>query len=302
MTPLQQRFVEAYRISRNAKQAAITAGYAPDSAAAIGSRCLRKPQIVAALAKIGVRIAYGVHPRDQQRKPRSAFVKRGLTLKQQRFVEQYLIDGNATQAAIRARLPSRSPSCAGARMLRRPGVAEAIRAARAASAARSGVSIDWLLIEWGSIAFADIGSLVTWGPDGIKLRPNAEIARDQYAALGLISLRRDEKGTTLSLRLGKKVAALERLDRFFGLDRRATSPVATPISDVVGKAAAATERIAANDGAVIARAQRPTWPKLGAKRPSMRRSALFPRHGGGGRGRYDTLRARTDLSAVRQNG
>lgn len=129
MTPLQQRFVEAYRISRNAKQAAITAGYASDSAAAIGSRCLRKPQIVAALAKIGVRIAYGVHPRDQQRKSRSAFVKRGLTLKQQRFVEQYLIDGNATQAAIRARLPSRSPSCAGARMLRRPGVAEAIRAA-----------------------------------------------------------------------------------------------------------------------------------------------------------------------------
>ncbi len=53
-----------------------------------------------------------------------------LTDKQQRFVREYLIDLNATQAAIRAGYSSRSARQAGAENMSRPAIAQAIQAVR----------------------------------------------------------------------------------------------------------------------------------------------------------------------------
>jgi phage terminase small subunit len=51
LTEKQQRFVEEYLIDLNATQAAIRAGYSAKTASAIGFENLRKPEIVAAVAK-----------------------------------------------------------------------------------------------------------------------------------------------------------------------------------------------------------------------------------------------------------
>ena len=50
LTPKQRRFVAEYLVDQNATQAAIRAGYSPDTAAAIGHENLRKPQIADAIA------------------------------------------------------------------------------------------------------------------------------------------------------------------------------------------------------------------------------------------------------------
>jgi phage terminase small subunit len=52
--------------------------------------------------------------------------------KHQRFVEEYLVDLNATQAAIRAGYSPKSAECQGSRLLRNVKVAAAIREAKAA--------------------------------------------------------------------------------------------------------------------------------------------------------------------------
>ena len=141
LTPREARFVEEYARTRNATHSARVAGWLVTSAGTTGVRLLRRPAIVEALASRGVVIVHGILPPGQIRKQR-VYVKHGLTLLQQRFVEAYLICANATEAARRARLPGKKPEFAGAKMMRRPGVAEAIAAEREASAQRTRITID----------------------------------------------------------------------------------------------------------------------------------------------------------------
>lgn len=51
LTAKQKRFIEEYLIDMNATQAAIRAGYSPDSAKEIGCENLTKPNIKAAIDK-----------------------------------------------------------------------------------------------------------------------------------------------------------------------------------------------------------------------------------------------------------
>ncbi len=180
MTPRQLAFVAQYRLSRNAAQAAREAGYTGRDA---GLVVLRKPAVLAALAQAGVVPARGVHPRDQKRKARPPYEKRGLTVLEERFAMEYLIDGNATQAAIRSGLPSRKPLSAGTKMLHRPAVAAAIAAERQRRAERVRVSADRVLGEMARIAFSDIGAIAEWDEDGVTLKPKAEIGPHDRAAI-----------------------------------------------------------------------------------------------------------------------
>ena len=64
-----------------------------------------------------------------------------LTARQQRFVEEYLIDLNATQAAIRAGYSARTAEQQGPRLLGNVGVAGAIAAGRAKATAQAEATV-----------------------------------------------------------------------------------------------------------------------------------------------------------------
>lgn len=68
-----------------------------------------------------------------------------LTPKQERFVAEYLIDLNATQAAIRAGYSEKTAEVQGPRLLGNVRVAEAIKAAQTARAERVNVTQDYVL-------------------------------------------------------------------------------------------------------------------------------------------------------------
>lgn len=68
-----------------------------------------------------------------------------LNAKQQRFVEEYLIDLNATQAAIRAGYSENGATVAGTRLLANASVAKAIAAGQAKRAGRVEVNQDYVL-------------------------------------------------------------------------------------------------------------------------------------------------------------
>jgi phage terminase small subunit len=68
-----------------------------------------------------------------------------LTPKQQRFVEEYLVDLNATQAAIRAGYAPKSAFVQGSRLLSNAKVAQAVSDGRAKQAERTGITADYVL-------------------------------------------------------------------------------------------------------------------------------------------------------------
>ena len=68
-----------------------------------------------------------------------------LKEKQRRFVDEYLVDLNATQAAIRAGYSAKSARFMGAENLTKPNIQEAIQAALAARSSRCQVTQDTVL-------------------------------------------------------------------------------------------------------------------------------------------------------------
>lgn len=86
-----------------------------------------------------------------------------LTKKQQMFVEEYLIDLNATQAAIRAGYSERSARKIGHQNLSKPNIAEAIREHMEKRSERVEVTADMVLDQLAKIAFHDVKDVLSWG-------------------------------------------------------------------------------------------------------------------------------------------
>lgn len=82
-----------------------------------------------------------------------------LTPKQRRFVEEYLVDLNAAQAAIRAGYSEHTAYSIGSENLSKPEIAEAIAAASAERSARTRIDADWVLQRLALEAEADIADL-----------------------------------------------------------------------------------------------------------------------------------------------
>lgn len=79
-----------------------------------------------------------------------------LTKKQRLFVEEYLVDLNATQAAIRAGYSTRRAAEIGYQLLQRPEVAQAIQAAMAERSKRTEVEADYVIRRLREIDEMDV--------------------------------------------------------------------------------------------------------------------------------------------------
>lgn len=82
-----------------------------------------------------------------------------LTAKQQRFVAEYLIDLNATQAAIRAGYSEKTAAEQASRLLTNVKVSEAVQAAMKARSERTEIDADWVLKRLARDATADLADL-----------------------------------------------------------------------------------------------------------------------------------------------
>jgi len=83
-----------------------------------------------------------------------------LTLKQQRFANEYLIDLNATRAAIRAGYSKSGAATEGNRLLINADIKAYIDEQAAARAKKLGYDADWLLSHLGAIATAKISDIL----------------------------------------------------------------------------------------------------------------------------------------------
>src|SRR6476646_6459848 len=89
-----------------------------------------------------------------------------LTPKQARFVQEYLIDLNAAQAAIRAGYSAKTARVIGHENLTNPDIAAAIEKAMAERAERTRLTADWVVDELRKLAGANMADYMRSTPEG----------------------------------------------------------------------------------------------------------------------------------------
>lgn len=108
-----------------------------------------------------------------------------LTARQARFVEEYLIDLNATQAAIRAGYSRKTAGSQGFDLLKKPEIQAAIQEAQARRSQRTEITQDRVLAELAKIGFSDIRKLLS--PGGNLVNP-ADMEDDIAGAVSSIEV------------------------------------------------------------------------------------------------------------------
>lgn len=144
----------------------------------------------------------------------------GISPKRAVFVREYLIDLNATQAAIRAGYSAKTASSQGERLLNYAEVRQAIASAMREREARTEITQDRVLREVGAIALLDIRN--AFNPDGTLKRLDEMDAATASAIAGLeVSEQVDAEGNFVGhlkkIRLAEKISALTLLMRHLGM-------------------------------------------------------------------------------------
>ena len=106
-----------------------------------------------------------------------------LNLRQRQFVREYLIDLNATQAAIRAGYSARTAGAIGGENLQKPEIQQAITVAMEDRSKRTEITQDCVLTELAKLGFSNMRDYMKPGADGDPVLDFKNLTRDQTAAL-----------------------------------------------------------------------------------------------------------------------
>ncbi len=107
-----------------------------------------------------------------------------LTPKQERFVAEYLIDLNATQAAIRAGYSAKTARQIGQENLSKPVVQAAISTGKEKQLDKLGITADRVLQEIAKLAFSNMGDYIRVEEDGrLSGLDFSKLTREQAAAI-----------------------------------------------------------------------------------------------------------------------
>ncbi len=140
-----------------------------------------------------------------------------LTKKQKRFVEEYLVDLNATQAAIRAGYSTQTAYSIGDENLKKPEIKNAIEKALAERSKRTGVNADRVILELAKIAFVNPTDVINMDEATVR----GEANREDTAAISSVKVKRipTEDGDIVEreVRTYDKIKALELLGKHLGM-------------------------------------------------------------------------------------
>lgn len=139
-----------------------------------------------------------------------------LTDKQQRFVDEYLIDLNATQAAIRAGYSVKTADAIGCENLTKPNIQQAIAEHMAVRSRRTGVNAERVVLELAKVAFAKMTDIVD--SNG---RIKEDASPDDLACIESIKFKEsdNEYGGSVEreVKIASKLKALELLGKHLGM-------------------------------------------------------------------------------------
>lgn len=162
------------------------------------------------------------------RKARTSLEKRTapLTVRQQAFVREYLVDLNATQAAIRAGYSPKVAGQEGFRLLKHAQIQTAIHAEQVRRQKRLEITGDRVVQELARLGMSKITDFISWGPNGLELRASDELTDDQARAVSEVTETRKTipqrsgppvEEVRLRFKLHDKKGALDSLGKYLGL-------------------------------------------------------------------------------------
>ena len=130
---------------------------------------------------------------------------------------EYLIDLNATQAAIRAGYSVKTAGSIGDENLKKPEINSAIAKEMAKRSKRTGVNQDRVVLELAKIAFVNASDVIDADTATVK----DDATADDTAAIQSIKVKvfptKDGEGVEREIKLGDKLKALELLGKHLGM-------------------------------------------------------------------------------------
>jgi phage terminase small subunit len=144
-------------------------------------------------------------------------MKNSLTPRQARFVEEYLIDLNATQAAIRAGYSPKGATVEGTRLLTNTNIARAITEAQKQRAKQVKISQNEVLRRYWNLATGDIRRVVEWGPGRLEVRDSKQLTPDEAALVSEVSETRVGNRSSVRVKFADKLAALRDVAKHVGM-------------------------------------------------------------------------------------
>ena len=151
-----------------------------------------------------------------------------LTPRQARFIEEFLVDANGKQAAIRAGYAAGSAEVAASKLLRNPKVSAKLKIARQALTERTRIDADRIKRELAIVGFGVMGDF--YDPDTGKLLEVHDMSEEAQRRLSAVKVSRERRHTTtdgaaettveesvIELKTWDKVRALELLGKTFGM-------------------------------------------------------------------------------------
>ena len=137
-----------------------------------------------------------------------------MTKKQKRFIEEYLIDLNATQAAIRAGYSPDTAKSIGSENLTKPDIQARIAKAMAERSRRTGVNADRVVMELAKIAFVNANDVIDTETATVK----ADALPEDTAAIQSVKVKSfGEDGLEREIKMADKLKALELLGKHLGM-------------------------------------------------------------------------------------
>ncbi len=139
-----------------------------------------------------------------------------LTKKQQKFCEEYLIDLNGTQAAIRAGYSSDTAAEIASENLTKPNIRACIDEAIAIRSKRTGVNQDRVIRELARLAFVNADELIDTKTATVK----DSASEDDTAAIASVKVKiveGDFDSVEREIKLCDKLKALELLGKHLGM-------------------------------------------------------------------------------------
>lgn len=175
--------------------------------------------------------------------------KSKLSKKRQRFVDEYLIDFNATQAAIRAGYSEKGASVTGSRLLADANISAAVDEGRKILNEKTQLSAERVRTELARLAFFDPRRL--YREDG-TLKDPSEWDEDTAAAVAALDISTftrdggDDLEILKKIKFWDKTRALEMVGRHLAMFTDNVNIGAT--DDLAAKLARAKERIRGRAG------------------------------------------------------
>jgi phage terminase small subunit len=143
--------------------------------------------------------------------------KAGLSPKRERFCQEYLIDLNGTQAAIRAGYSPKTANEQAARLLADVNIRSRVEQLMKERSARCQVKQDDVITELKRLGFSNMQDFSKWNGSSVTLEDSEKLNADQAACVESVSQTTSKDGGSISIKLHSKTKSLELIARHLGM-------------------------------------------------------------------------------------